>query len=121
MFSSNNFMKKFSNSYNEASLLNSIKTRENILVLDEGRHSIFYEKNIYPIAVKEDYNYLINLIQNKNIKFISIKNTKKIPDCLKYELVKEINYFEGTRNFVKNRKKQVKKIIEIKQNECLIK
>ena len=60
----NNFMKKFSNSYNEASLLNSIKTRENILVLDEGRHSIFYEKNIYPIAVKEDYNYLINLIQN---------------------------------------------------------
>ena len=121
MFSSNNFMKKFSNSYNEASLLNSIKTRENILVLDEGRHSIFYEKNIYPIAVKEDYNYLINLIQNKNIKFISIKNTKKIPDCLKYELVKEINYFDGTRNFVKNRKKKIKKIIEIKQNECLLK
>lgn len=118
---SNNFMKKFSNSYNEAKLLNAIKTTENILILDQGRHSIFYNKNIYPIAIKEDYNYLINLINNKTIKFISIKNNNKIPNCLKYDLVKEISYLNGTRNFIKNNEKTVKKIYKIKQNNCLLK
>ena len=120
MFISDNFMKKFSNSYNEAKLLNTIKTTENVLVLDQGRHSVFYGKNIYPIAVKENYNYVVNLINNKRIKFLSVKNISKIPNCLKYELVKEINYFNGTRNFVKNKEKTLKKIYKIKQNNCLL-
>ena len=120
IFISDNFMKKFSNSYNEAKLLKTITTTENVLVLDQGRHSVFYGKNIYPIAVKENYNYLVNLINNKRIKFLSVKNISKIPNCLKYELVKEINYFNGTRNFVKNKEKTLKKIYKIKQNNCLL-
>ena len=119
IFISDNFMKKFSNSYNEAKLLNTIKTTENVLVLDQGRHSVFYGKNIYPIAVKENYNYVVNLINNKRIKFLSVKNISKILNCLKYELVKEINYFNGTRKLSKQRK-TLKKIYKIKQNNCLL-
>ena len=98
-------MKKFSNSYNEAKLLNTIETTENVLVLDQGRHSVFLVKIFTRLQLRKIIIMQI-LINNKRIKFLSVKNISKIPNCLKYELVKEINYFNGTRNFVKNKEKR---------------
>lgn len=114
----NSFMKKYSYTYFNALNLNNLQTNKNILLLDTVRDSIFYKKNIYPLKVKNNDQYLIDTIRNYNIKYIVSNKYDKIPKCIKVELYKKIKTKNVTRNFFKAEKLEYKQIFLVKNNNC---
>ena len=114
----NSFMKKYSYTYFNALNLNNLETNGNILLLDTVRDSIFYKKNIYSLKVKNNDQYLIDIIKNYNIKYIVSKNYGKIPKCIKVELYKKIKIKNVTRNFLKGEKLEYNQIFLVKKNKC---
>ena len=98
--------------------INNLNIKENIILLDQERDSIFFKKNIFTFRVRNNTNYLIDTIIKYRINYIVTNNTKKIPKCIKFKLVKEIQNKNATRNFLKKDKFNLSKIFQIMENKC---
>ena len=112
------FMDRFSYTYFNAKKINNLNIKENIILLDQERDSIFFKKNIFTFRVRNNTNYLIDTIIKYRINYIVTNNTKKIPKCIKFKLVKEIQNKNATRNFLKKDKFNLSKIFQIMENKC---
>ena len=112
------FMDRFSYTYFNAKKIHNLNLKGNIILLNQERDSIFYNKNIFTFRVRKNTNYLIDTIIKYRIKYIITDNTEKIPKCIKFKLVKEIQNKNATRNFLKKEKFKMSKIFQITENKC---
>ena len=67
--------------------------------MDQGRDSIFYNKNIFTFRIRNNEKYLISSILENKISYIVTGNIKKIPKCIDYKYINDIELKNATRNF----------------------
>ena len=109
--SKDNFMNKFSMSYERAKQISKLNLNGNILNLDQSRESIFLHNNSYSSrylnAVQsfkgnEVYNKkLINFIKQNKIIYIVKSPDLNLPDCIRSEKISTLGYRTAVRNFLK--------------------
>ncbi len=114
------YYSKFSNSFHEAEKIKELKIKENILYLDEGRDSIFFSKNTFPISIKDNNEYLLNMIKKNEIKYIITSNVSKLPNCINKSIVNHISVKKGSRNFLNKNRFSIKNVYQISIAKCSI-
>ena len=112
------FLEKFSYTFFNAKKINDINIKDNILLLDQGRDSIFYNKNIFTFRIKNNQEYLTSSMLEKKIKYIVTNNVKKIPKCISYIYIKDIKLKNATRNFLNFENFYIGKVLKIEENKC---
>ena len=125
-YNKENYMNRFSYSYFNAKILNSLNISENILTLSQDRASIFINDNIHSTRrinvlnlVNEDkLNNIINFINNYSINYIVSNNTKIIPKCISVYKIDEIFQKKAIRNFLITYNKKKFNIYKINKNNC---
>ena len=125
-YNKENYMNRFSYSYFNAKILNSLNISENILTFSQDRASIFINENIHSTRrinvlnlVNEDkYNNIINFINNYSINYIVSNNTKIIPQCISVYKIDEIFQKKAIRNFLITNNKKKFNVYKINKNNC---
>ena len=97
---------------------NNLNIKDNILLLDQGRDSIFYNKNIFTFRIRNNEKYLISSILENKINYIVTDNIKKIPKCINYKYIKDIELKNATRNFLNFKNFYKGKVLKIKESKC---
>ncbi len=116
--STENFLEKFSYTFLNAKKINNLNIKDNILLLDQGRDSIFYNKNIFTFRIRNNEKYLISSILENKINYIVTDNIKKIPKCINYKYIKDIELKNATRNFLNFKNFYKGKVLKIKESKC---
>jgi len=124
--SKDDFMKKFSISYERAKLISKFNLNGNILHLDQARESIFLHNNSFSSRyldglrlLKGDEVFdkeLIKFIKQNKINYIVKSVSLKLPDCIVLKKINPLSYRKTVRNFLKKEKllyREVHNIIEI--------
>lgn len=124
----NDFLSKFAYTFYNAKNIKSLDIKKNILLFDEVRDSIFYEKNIFVNSLKgfEKYNqdhknfdkYYVKKIKENKIKYIISKEIDKIPKCIKLSKIKNVNTLVATRIFLKKNNIEKKFLYLINYTKC---
>lgn len=125
VFDKNDYMNIFSHSYFDSTQIKNLNISDNILDFSLSTQSTFLDDNVFSIRAlshlqnyKQDTNYLTKYLKDNSIKYIIIDQPKKIPSCISYVKSGETNRRVAVRNFLRNEKISVFKVLKIISNNC---
>ena len=122
------FLNNFAYTHFNSEQNKNIAVEENILDLTAARDSTFYKKNILStrtLDVLNSYNSnidlnLFNFLNKNSIKYLILKNSQSLPECLKTKHIQTIQRKAAVRNFLvkKNASNQNVNVVKIILNNC---
>tara|TARA_Y100000590_G_scaffold458997_1_gene614930 strand:- start:1641 stop:3395 length:1755 start_codon:yes stop_codon:yes gene_type:complete len=121
------YMERFSYSFLNSKEYKNLDIKENILVINQDRSSLFLKDNIYDARPINNLNLLnksraknlIQYINNNSIKYIIADDVKRLPKCLLTKKIDEIYTKQAIRNFLVEENKKKRIVFKITKNNCI--